>query len=193
MTSAASANDGATGTALDYGEVARGSRVVIRAKRLGDTPDDYRWRSDPELSRYDAARPIAVTYQEYFAVMREEVLYPSPYRRSLAIEDVGGAHIGNIMYYNIDSLRQEAELGITIGERAYWSGGYGSEAVALLARHLLTSGAFRRLHLKTLDWNRRARRAFEKAGFVECGKAQRAGNVFVLMELRAEWLPGPPN
>ena len=181
----------AGGTTLAHGEVARGALVVLREKRLGDAPDDYRWRSDPELSRYDAARPIAVNYQEYLAVMREEVLYPNPYRRSLAIEDGAGRHIGNIMYYNVDALRQEAELGVTIGERSYWGRGYGTEAVRLLTQHLLTQRGFRRLHLKTLEWNRRARQCFQSAGFVECGGAQRGGNVFVLMELRSEWLaPG---
>ncbi len=180
-------------TTLVPGEVARGARVVLREKQLGDAPDDYRWRTEPELSRFDAARPLAVTYQEYLALLREELLFPSPYRRSLAIEDEAGHHIGNIMYYNIDTIRQEAELGITIGERSCWSRGYGSEAVRLLSEHLLRSTRFRRVHLKTLDWNRRARRCFLKAGFAECGRAQRGGNTFVLMELRREWIPNHNN
>ncbi len=175
-------------TTLVQGEVARGTRVVLREKRLGDAPDDYHWRSQSDLSRYDATRPLTMTYQEYLAFYREELLYPSPYRRSLAIEDEAGRHVGNIMYYNIDTLRQEAELGITIGERQYWGKGYGTEAVRLLVEHLLGRLGFRRLHLKTLTWNRRARRCFEKAGFVECSRSYRGANDFVFMELCREWL-----
>ena len=175
-------------TTLVQGEVVRGVRVVLREKRLGDAPDDYRWRSEPELSRYDAARPLSMTYQEYLALYREELLFPNPYRRSLAIENEAGLHIGNVMYYNIDTLRQEAELGITIGERQYWGRGYGTEAARLLVERLLGKRDFRRVHLKTLDWNRRARRCFEKAGFAECGRAYRSGNSFILMEVRREWL-----
>ncbi|OGO49513.1 MAG: hypothetical protein A2148_05455 [Chloroflexi bacterium RBG_16_68_14] len=174
-------------TTLVQGEVARGTRVVLREKRLGDAPDDYRWRSQGDLSRYDAARPLTMTYQEYLALYREELLYPSPYRRSLAIEDQNGRHVGNVMYYNIDTLRQEAELGITIGERQHWGQGYGTEAVRLLVEHLLGRMGLRRIHLKTLSWNRRARRCFEKAGFVEYGRAHRGSNEFVLMELCREW------
>ena len=170
-----------------YGEITRGASVLLREKRLGDAVEDYRWRTDPELTRFDAARPLAVTYQEDLAALREEILSPSLHRRSLAIEDEAGRHIGNVMYYNIDTLRQEAELGVTIGERSYWSRGYGTEAVRLLAEHLLAQRGFRRVHLKTLDWNRRARGCFRKAGFVECGRAQRGGHAFVLMELRREW------
>ncbi len=175
-------------TTLVQGEVARGARVLLREKRLGDAWDDFRWRAEPELSRYDAARPLTLTFQEYLALYREELLYANPYRRSLAIEDEDGRHIGNIMYYNIDTLRQEAELGITIGERHCWGQGYGTEAVRLLLEHLLGRAGFRRVHLKTLEWNRRARRCFERAGFVERGRTQRGSNSYVLMECRGEWL-----
>jgi RimJ/RimL family protein N-acetyltransferase len=95
------------------------------------------------------------------------------------------------MYYNIDSLHGEAELGITIGEQSCWGQGYGREAVALLLELLLGRQGFRRLYLKTLDWNERARRCFARCGLAEYGRAARGGNTFVLMEYRQEWLPEP--
>ncbi|HYM15075.1 MAG TPA: GNAT family N-acetyltransferase [Dehalococcoidia bacterium] len=173
------------------GEVARGELIVLRQKRLGDAHDDFRWRTDAELARYDAARPFAATYQDYLALYRDELSYPSPYRRSLAIEDTAGRHIGNAMYYNIDTIRRETEIGITIGERAYWGKGYGSDAVRTLLRHIIRVTGFRRVYLKTLDWNTRAQRAFEKAGFRVCGRSRRAGNTFVVMEYMAAWADVP--
>ena len=173
-------------TAVD-GEVARGVRAVLREKRLDDAEDDFRWRSEPDLSRYDAARPLSMDYQEFLALYREELLYPSQYRRSLAIEDEAGKHIGNVMYYNIDAVHHETELGITIGEPEYWGKGYGTEASRLLVERLLRDLGFKRVYLKTLDWNYRARRSFAKAGFMECGRAYRSGNSFILMEIRSEW------
>ena len=178
-------------TTLVQGEVARGPRIVLREKRLGDAPADYRWRSTAELSRFDAARPLAMTYQQYLALYREELLYPSPYRKSLAIEDEQARHIGNIMYYNIDTLHREAELGITIGDVERWGQGYGSEAVRVLLEHLLLRLGFKRIYLKTLDWNERARRCFLSVGFAEHGRATRGGSAFVLMECRQEWLATP--
>jgi RimJ/RimL family protein N-acetyltransferase len=177
-------------TTLFRGEIARGERVTLREKRLGDAPSDYRWRSTPALSRYDAARPLTMNYQQYLALYREELLYPSPYRRSFGIEDSAGRHIGNVMYYNLDALRQEAELGITIGEPAYWGQGYGSEAVRLLVEYLIERQGLRRVYLKTLDWNERARLCFSRVGFAEYGRASRSGNTFVLMEYRSQ--PVPP-
>jgi RimJ/RimL family protein N-acetyltransferase len=175
-------------TTTAQGEVARGELVVLREKRLGDAPDDYRWRSDVELARFDAARPFAATYHDYLALYRDELAYPSPYRRSLAIEDADGHHIGNAMYYNIDAIRREAEIGITIGEREFWSRGYGTDAVKTLVRHILRTTGFRRIYLKTLEWNGRARKAFEKAGFRVCGRSRRGGNTFVVMEYMSAWL-----
>ena len=174
-------------TAVDR-EVARGVRAVLREKRLDDADDDFRWRSQPELSRYDAARPLSMDYEEFLALYREELQYPSQYRRSLAIEDVAGKHIGNVMYYNIDAVHHEAELGITIGEPDYWGKGYGTEAARLLVERLLREFGFERVYLKTLEWNHRARRSFAKAGFTECGRAYRSGSSFILMEIRREWL-----
>jgi len=170
------------------GEVARGELVVLREKRLGDAYNDYRWRTDAELARFDAARPFAATYNDYLALFRDELTYPSPYRRSLAIEDAQGRHIGNAMYYNIDTIRREAEIGITIGEREYWGKGYGADAVQTLVRHIFRRTGFRRIYLKTLDWNTRAQRSFEKAGFRICGRARRGGNAFVVMECMSAWL-----
>lgn len=175
-------------TTLAEGEVARGGLVVLRSKRLGDAHADFRWRTDPELSSFDAARPFSATYNDYLALYRDDLLFPSPYRKGLAIEDYDGRHIGNVMYYNIDTIRREAELGITIGERGYWSRGYGRDAVSTVVRHIFRTTGFRRVYLKSLDWNVRAQRAFERAGFRMCGRMRRGDSVFVVMEYMAAWV-----
>lgn len=169
------------------GEVARGERVVLREKRLTDATLDYRWRTDAELARFDAARPFSAAYDDYVSLFRDELRYPSPYRRSFAIEDNDGRHIGNVMYYNIDAVRREAEIGITVGERDYWSKGYGTDAVRTLVQHIIRVTGFRRIYLKTLDWNVRAQRSFEKAGFRNAGRSRRGGNTFVVMEFMSAW------
>jgi RimJ/RimL family protein N-acetyltransferase len=175
------------------GEIARGQRTVLREKRLSDAEDDFRWRREPELSRFDAAKPLSMSYSEFLSLYREELTYPSQYRRSFAIEDESGKHIGNVMYYNIDAMHREAELGITIGESGYWGQGYGTEAAKLLVERLIDSLGFKRIYLKTLEWNHRARRSFAKVGFSECGRAYRSGNSFILMEIRSDWVETAAN
>jgi len=179
-------------TSVVKGEVARGAKVVLREKQPSDAAADYAWRSDAEMARFDAARPFSASFDDFRALYEDELAYPSPSRRTLAIEDHAGRHIGNVMYYNIDHAHGEAELGITIGVREYWGQGYGTDAVRALVRHLFTGTALRRVYLKTLDWNERARRCFDKAGFVVYGANRRGGHDFTLMELRREWLTAGP-
>jgi RimJ/RimL family protein N-acetyltransferase len=64
--------------------------------------------------------------------------------------------------------------------------------VKTLVRHIFRVMGFRRVYLKTLDWNARAQRSFEKAGFRVCGRSRRSGNTFVVMEFMVAWqdLPG---
>jgi RimJ/RimL family protein N-acetyltransferase len=165
------------------GELARGARVVLRAKTIADAEQDYAWRCDPELATFDAARPFAGGLNEYLAIFGDELAYPSPYRRTIAVEDMERTHIGNVMYYNVDYQRREAEIGVTIGLREYWSRGYGTDLLTTFVRYLFESTVLERIYLKTLDWNFRAQRCFEKVGFQRYGTSRRGGYSFILMEV----------
>jgi len=45
----------------------RGRRVVLRHKRLSDGANDYAWRCDEELARFDAAPPLRTTFINFQA------------------------------------------------------------------------------------------------------------------------------
>ncbi len=166
----------------------RGCQVVIREKRIEDVADDYAWRTDEELSRLDATQPLRMSFSEFARFSREEILFHSPASKRLAIDTVDGLHIGNCMYYDIDLRRGEAELGIMIGTRDYWSLGYGTDSVNALLGHIFTTTTLDRVYLHTLDWNVRAQRAFAKSGFREVKKVRRSGLDFLLMDIRrADW------
>ena len=162
--------------------VARGRRVILRRKRISDARDDYAWRSDEELARYDAALPLRISFSDFVTSFVAQMRYPDSARRSYAIEDESGRHIGNAMYYNLREATGEAELGITIGDRGCWGQGYGSDAVEALVRLMFREKGLRRMFLHTLDWNVRAQRCFQKAGFVARGLIRRNGRNFLLME-----------
>ena len=115
--------------------VARGRRTVVRRKRLADVDDEFRWRSDAELAQFDASRPAQTPFANYERNWSFDFRFTDMPHRSFAIEAENGRHIGNVMYYNFDQARGEAEIGISIGERDYWDGGYGTDALlALVAR-----------------------------------------------------------
>ncbi len=162
---------------------ARGRLTVLRRKRLSDTRDEYRWRTDPELAKFDATRPVQSEFENYARNWSFDYRFTDVAGRSFAIEDVDGRHIGNVMYYNVDDQRSEAEIGISIGERDCWSKGYGSDAILALTSALVRRTELKRFYLHTLDWNERAHRAFSRAGFEVCGTSWRDGHKFLVMEL----------
>lgn len=172
--------------------VARGRRVVLRKKRLADATDEYAWRRDEELARYDAAPPARSSFPEFFRQWSFDLRFTDMSRRSFAMEDEAGHHIGNVMYYNVDGRRREAEIGISIGDKGRWSHRYGSDALTTLVRYIFRQTDLQRLYLHTLDWNLRAQRSFRRAGFQACGTAWRNGQTFVIMDIWREQMVTSP-
>ncbi len=165
-----------------------GKKVELREKRIADAPDDYSWRMDAELARLDATRPLRMAYNDFLRYSQEEIDYPSPRSKRFGIDDHNGKHIGNCMYYDIDTRRRETELGIMIGDSEYWSKGYGTDAVDTLIEYIFTRTDIKRVYLHTLEWNVRAQKSFGKSGFHPVQNVRRRGLEFILMEiLRPDW------
>ena len=168
------------------GTVIFGSRVRLREKKLSDVRRDYAWQSDPELSRLDAAPTLITPFSVYLLDYAVEIHRPKSKRYPLAVETLDGTHIGNCTCYDIDEKKGEAQFGIMIGDRDYWDRGYGTDVVTTMVHYVFLTTGLNRLYLKTLDWNTRAQRCFEKCGFTPFGDMRRNGLHFVLMELRRE-------
>lgn len=165
-----------------------GSKIKLRDKSLSDVRNDYLWQTDSELVRLDAVPLLTTSFPHYLLDYTSELRYPTPTRHPFAIETLDGKHIGNCVYYNINEAKDEAELGIIIGNRDYWDKGYGTDTVATLVSHIFLQTNLKRLYLKTLDWNHRAQKCFKKCGFTPYGRLGKDGHNFVLMELhRKQW------
>jgi RimJ/RimL family protein N-acetyltransferase len=101
--------------------------------------------------------------------------------------------VGNITLYDIDHDRRQAELGIMIGNKSYWARGLGNDAIITLLHEVFYRSDLRRIYLHTLDWNKRARSAFAKAGFREVGWTHENRHRFVEMEVLRESFLGQFN
>ncbi len=166
----------------------RGDKVNLRDKRLADARKDYVWQTDTELTRLDAAPLITSPFSQYLLDYSVQLLCQISTRHLFSIETLDGEHIGNCTYYGIDEAKGEAEIGIMIGERSYWDNGYGTDAVTALVNHVFSETNLRRIHLKTLYWNKRAQSCFQKCGFAPCGHLVCDGYDFMVMELlRKQW------
>jgi RimJ/RimL family protein N-acetyltransferase len=88
-----------------------------------------------------------------------------------------------------------AWVGIGLGEREYWGKGYGTDAMRLALRYAFMELNLHRVTLDVFEYNPRAIRSYEKAGFRPEGRQRQAlirnGKRWDLLEmgiLREEWL-----
>ncbi|MEC7880935.1 MAG: GNAT family N-acetyltransferase [Chloroflexota bacterium] len=173
---------------IEEPEEIKGSKINLRSKKIEDAEQDYEWRSDQELSALDATVPINISLREYISHFKDELKYPVPWSVKYAIEDKNGYLIGNIMYYDIDPIEKEAEIGIIIGNKAFLSKGFGTDALHTLVSHVFDTTNIMLLYLHTLTTNHRAIKAFKKVGFKEVGPVRKEGMNFIKMDLlKNDW------
>ncbi len=172
-----------------------GDRIRLRAPSREDIPIFLEWFNDPE---------VTLTLFVYLPISRdeedkwfEEMLNSPPEQHPLTIEVKEGESwkpIGNIQFINLDWVSRNAEVGIAIGDKAYWNKGYGSEAMQLMLKHGFETLNLHRIWLRVYGFNARAIRAYEKSGFVHEGRKRQAQfiqgqyhDVLIMSVLRHEW------
>jgi aminoglycoside 6'-N-acetyltransferase len=137
-----------------------GRRVVLRSPSAADAERLTEIRHEPEIvSRWHVPEP-----GEFEAFLAEET--------TLVIE-VDGEPIGAIQFHEEpDPMYRHAgiDLFITAGRH---NQGFGSEAVAVLARHLVDERGHHRLTIDPAADNAAAIRAYEKVGFRPVGVLRR--------------------
>ena len=103
--------------------------------------------------------------------------------------------IGDLGLEVVDWSGRDAFVGLGIGETEYWGKGYGTDAMNILLRFAFTEINLRRVTLSVFEYNPRAIRSYEKAGFRHEGRLRRVlnkeGRRWDLLHmgiLREEWL-----
>lgn len=103
--------------------------------------------------------------------------------------------LGDITLSVINWGSREAFAGIGIGTREFWGKGYGTDAMQLLLRYGFAELNLRRISLSVFEFNQRAFRSYEKAGFRLEGRQrqfiQREGrrwDILYMGILREEWM-----
>lgn len=90
------------------------------------------------------------------------------------VDSESNAPIGRCLLFSIDWVNRHAMLGIFIGEKTFWSKGYGQEAVTLLVDYAFTLLNLNSLMLGAMAFNERAIQCYKKVGFKEIGRRRQA-------------------
>ncbi len=167
-----------------------GKLVRLRAPERGDLPTFVRWFNDPEATRFLLRGPP-------MSLEEEERWYAGLLDRQdpvFCIETHEGKLIGNIGIMHIDWTDRRAEIGVMIGEKDYWSRGFGTDAITLLLKYMFEELNLERVGLFCEESNLRAQRCYLKCGFRIEGKFRHhrfKGGAFtddiMMSVLRSDW------
>ncbi|MFT2752792.1 GNAT family N-acetyltransferase [Clavibacter sp. Sh2088] len=178
-----------------------GERVVLRPFSPADVDAMGPVLADPDVIRLTGSAHSAAEVAEMSARPelddRTRTWYATRAaqtdRLDLALVDrATDACVGEAVINDWSPEDRSANLRILIGP-AGRDRGLGSEAVRLLVDHAFAVTALERISLEVMDFNPRARRVYERAGFVEEGRLRGAFrfddepvDVIVMALLRAD-------
>lgn len=151
--------------------------------------DNKAWRKlqshfrDPEIAHLNGTPPNREPLWLLRRILKADARRKD--RATFGIFDECSDYIGTCELYDI--RRDQATMGIIIGEKTHWNQGYGPEAMHALLDHAFHDLGLQRIVLNTYGDNTRAQRAFAKVGFRETGRTTGPdGRLDVHMELRRE-------
>lgn len=173
-----------------------GARVRLRRPEREDLPLFVQWLNDPEVrAGISMVLPMGMAEEgKWF----ESALERPPAERPLTIDmqdgQGGWTTIGNTGFFDFDWRCRSAEFGILIGEKSVWGQGYGTEVTNLMLDHGFGTLNLHRIMLRVYAYNERARRVYEKAGYLLEGTQRDAAfkdgayvDVHIMAVLRPEW------
>ena len=146
-----------------------GERVALGPLRRDLLPAYLRWANDLAAADRFGVPPRPTTLEQVAAWYDGEgaatdrlafTIYERPAWRPIGTCDLNA----------VDHRHGTAYLAIRIGEPDARGRGYGTEAVRLLLDVAFTALGLHNVMLTVSEFNRAGRRAYEKAGFRECGR-----------------------
>ena len=135
-----------------------------------------RWSRNSEYSRLLNSGPRPMQSPKAAAKwMEEEVAELSPASYFFAIRTLDDDKlIGELGLDVVNWNGRDAYVGLGIGETEYWNKGYGTDVMNILLRYAFMELNLQRVTLTVFEYNPRAIRSYEKAGFRHEGRMRLA-------------------
>ena len=136
--------------------------VKLSKLKREDVPRMMAWgkHTDPRFFHYNFDVTTEQGFDFWYRSKRKMFV-----KRIYKVENSSGQMVGFITIKNIQWLSRSAEMGIVFDPN-HLCKGYGSESIHLVFKEFFEVMGMERLHLKVADFNRRARRVYEKCGFI---------------------------
>ena len=136
---------------------------------------EVRWQADSEFHRLAGAEPAMMESEkklkERFEKQNEDGFNPRRY--PFFIRTLNDDKNIGFFGLSVNPIHGEAWFWIAIGEREYWGKGYGTDVINLCLRYAFIELNVHRVSLGVHEYNPRALRAYEKAGFQLEGRTRK--------------------
>jgi RimJ/RimL family protein N-acetyltransferase len=146
-----------------------GDLVHLRPLEPEDAELLYRWHNDDEAMRW-----LQSYFHQSLAGIRKQLAdrqENSFEKVTLCIETLEERKpIGIVALRGADPINARAEVDIYIGEKEYWGGGYGTDALRTVCRYGFDTMRLHSIELGVVEENTRAIRSYEKVGFQVDGR-----------------------
>lgn len=172
----------------------QGERVRLRAREREDLARLLEFNNDLAVELAGGGDPpMPQSYSRLLAEFEQEAAKGGRDGTGFVIE-ADGKVIGQCALFNVDEVAHTCELGITIGDKAYWGCGYGRESARLLLMYAFCHHNYHKVWLRVHGGNERALRAYAACGFSEEGRLRahvwsdgRYDDLVMMGVLREEW------
>jgi RimJ/RimL family protein N-acetyltransferase len=155
-------------------ELLKGKKVILRIYEEHDMPHLLKWYNDYELNKLAGWSNSKVNASKLrYNMSRSFGSDPM----NLMVDDLNGKPIGTIQLYDISEQDKSCRLGIRIGDKDYWSRGYGGDAVNVIVEYAFTCLDINRVDLRVYEYNERAARCYEKCGFTLEGRTRKSAYI----------------
>ena len=173
-----------------------GEKVTLRPVKRSDINYFLKWFNDLEVTQYlEMYMPLTEMAEEKWI---ENMTGDSAGKNAIfVIEAISGDSnipIGTIGLHRIEPKDHNALFGIAIGEKDYWSSGYGTEATQLLINYGFQQLNLHRIWSAAFAFNERSIKLHLRVGFKEEGRQREAmfknGEFHDIIQfglLRSEW------
>ena len=177
---------------LLQGELVR----LVAANSETDAELFARWSRDSEYMRLQSSWPTRLWSQKQAKeALRDWMEHEKPDAIEFVMRTLAEDRpIGSIGLDGIRWSHGDAFVGIGIGERDCWGNGYGTDAMRVILRYAFTELNLHRVSLDVFEYNPRAIRSYEKAGFCVEGRQRQAlhrdgrrWDMIYMGILRQEW------
>ncbi len=145
--------------------------IKLRQLRKADAPLMLEWMHDPEVQKGFQRDMSSIKLEDAEAFCEKSIIKDNPAdgeSLNFAIVNESDEYLGTISLKDIDLKNKHAEYAISM-RRCAWGNGNAKAASALLLEKAFNEYGLNRVFLTVLADNIRARKLYEKCGFIKEG------------------------